>query len=266
MSTAATEPDGAVGRELEVDNEAGGGAVVWRAIAKVLVVTGVIFLVESASYFVVAEYFGELVGVDHTANLQLPIDRVTPWFTPLVLVYAPWPFVWFFVIPAIVLAATGKDGFARYTINSMMMYVVGSVIYALFPTTTRPADFINGTFMTLPEGAPFHDAIVELSKSADNIWGSCPSYHNYWASLFIILALAPGVKAGWRYPMVVLGGLITLSTLMLHQHCVMDVVITYAMTGLFLFITIKLKLDKKLIAWFIKPARTAKPSQPVEAA
>jgi hypothetical protein len=33
--------------------------------------------------------------------------------------------------------------------------------------------------------------------------------------------------------MLTLGGLISLSTLTLHQHCLMDVVMTYVMTGIF---------------------------------
>ncbi|MDR1185550.1 MAG: phosphatase PAP2 family protein [Coriobacteriales bacterium] len=228
------------------------GDDVWNTVTKVLILTAVIYVIETLSYFVIAEFFGNLAGVDHTANLQLPVDRIIPWFTPLLVVYIPWPFIWYLATPIVILVSNGKEGFALYTTNALMMYVVGSLVYALFPTTTTPADFIDGTIMSLSASAPFYDTLVSLSQNPDNIWGSFPSYHNYWASLFVLFALAPKVKWYYRYPMIIMGLLISLATLMLHQHCLMDVVLTYAMTGLFLAITIRFKLDKKLLAWFLQ--------------
>ncbi|MDR1823950.1 MAG: phosphatase PAP2 family protein [Bifidobacteriaceae bacterium] len=227
-----------------------GPSDVWHTVIKVVGLMAAIYALETWSYFAVAEYFGGLWGLDQTHNFQTAIDRVTPWCTPLYAIYIPWPFLWYFAIPLVILGATGKRGYSRYTVNAMLMYVIGSVIYALFPTTTTPADFINGRFDTLPDGALFHDSLVSLSQSHANIWGSFPSYHNYWAALFIFFALTPGVKARWRYPMLALGALISLSTLTLHQHCVLDVVLTYAMTALFLALTRWFHWDDKLLAWF----------------
>jgi hypothetical protein len=224
----------------------------WNLVIKVLLLTALIYVIETYSYFMAAEYFGALAGIDHTVNLALPIDHFFPWLTPLYVVYIPWPFIWYFVIPICILAATGKQGFAKYTVNALLMYIIGSIIYALMPTTTTPADFINGTYMTLPQGAPFAASLIALSQNSNNIWGSFPSYHNYWASLFVFFAFMPKVRWYWRYPMIIMGMLISLSTLGLHQHCVLDVVLTYAMTGLFLTLTTRCKLDVKLLAWFEK--------------
>jgi hypothetical protein len=224
----------------------------WRTVLKALVLTALIYAVETVSYFVIAEYFGKRAGIGDTLNLQLPIDRITPWFTPLFAIYIPWPFIWYFVIPICVLWATGKKGFSKYTVNSLFMYGVGSIIYMIMPTTTAPADFINGAIMTLPDGAPFYDTLVALSQNPDNIWGSFPSYHNYWASIFVLFALTPGTRWFWRYPMIAVGASVSLSTLTLHQHCLMDVILTYAMTGIFLAVTVRYKLDEKLLRWFEK--------------
>jgi hypothetical protein len=49
------------------------------------------------------------------------------------------------------------------------MYIVGSVIYALIPTTCTPADFINGPYATLSPDAPFYDAIKKLADNPSNI-------------------------------------------------------------------------------------------------
>jgi hypothetical protein len=237
------------GRQIFFDQSEDGR---WRTVFKTLGLTALIYVEETVSYFKVAEYFGKLAGIDNTLNLQLPIDRITPWFTPLFAFYIPWPFIWYFVIPICVLGATGKKGFSKYTINAFLMYSIASIIYMIMPTTTTPADFIDGTIMALPADAPFHDTLVALSQSGDNIWGSFPSYHNYWASLLVLFALAPDVRWFWRYPMIIAGVLISLSTLTLHQHCLLDVILTYAMTGIFLAITVRFKLDEKLLRWFEK--------------
>jgi hypothetical protein len=221
----------------------------WDTVVKVLGISALIYVIETWSYFMIATYFGSQLGADNTWNMQLPIDRVIPWVTPLYLIYIPWPIIWYFVIPLVVLASTQRRGFARYTVNSLLMYVAGSIIYAVFPTTTTPHDFIDGTIMTLDPSAPFYSLIEPLSESSVNIWGSFPSYHNYWASILIVFGLMKGVKLVWRVPMVTMGVLISLSTLTLHQHCVMDVVLTYAMTLIFLAVTVQFHWDNKLLKW-----------------
>lgn len=200
---------------------------------KVLAITAVVFAIQTISYFVIAEYFGNLFGTENTLNFQLPVDKLTPWFTPLFAIYIPWVWVWFTVIPLIIYLANGKKGFYEYNVISLFMYIVGTIIYMLIPTTTTPRDFIDGTIQTLSTDATFYSVINELSVSGHNIWGSFPSYHNFWASLVILFALKKNVKWFYRYTMLILGGLISLSTLTLHQHCLMDVVMTYVMTGIF---------------------------------
>jgi len=65
--------------------------------------------------------------------------------------------------------------------------------------------------------------------------------------------------------MITLGLLITISTLTLHQHCVMDVVLTYSLTASFLFITIKTGWDKKLLQWINRPVPKKEMKQESEA-
>jgi hypothetical protein len=103
----------------------------------------------------------------------------------------------------------------------------------LIPTTTTPRDFIDGTIQTLSSDTTFYSVINELSVSGHNIGGSFPSYHNFWASLFIFFALKKNVKCFYRYMMLILGGLISLSTLTFTSIALWDVVMTYVMTGIF---------------------------------
>jgi len=220
-----------------------------KRIGEALLVMAVIYALETISYFFIAEYFGNLFGRENTLNLQLPVDKLLPWFTPLFMVYIPWVFVWFAAIPLIIYGAGGRRAYYRYCVNGFFMYIIGTLIYMIFPSTTTPLDFVNGTLQTLPPDAWFHDTIYQLAHSPHNIWGSFPSYHNYWASLFIFFGLAKGTRWYFRYPMILLGAAISLSTLLLHQHCVMDVLITYPMTALFLYLTDTYRLAEGLEAF-----------------
>ncbi|MDR0831198.1 MAG: phosphatase PAP2 family protein [Prevotellaceae bacterium] len=216
-----------------------------RIVLQVVVVSVAIYLLETISYFYIAEQAGAFFGINNTLNLQLPFDRLTPWFTPLFAIYIPWPFIWFVVLPLVMYLSGGKKSYYQYVVNSFFMYIIGSIIYALMPSTTTPRDFIDGTINVLSPAAPFYDTIKNLSRSGDNIWGSFPSYHNYWAALFIFFAFKNGTRWFWRYPMILMGVLISLSTLFLHQHCLLDIIITYAMTVWFMKIIDEHSLDTR---------------------
>jgi hypothetical protein len=216
-----------------------------KFILSLLIVTAVVFGIQCLSYFGIAIWFGRLWGEDNTLNLQFRIDRIMPWCTQLYPFYMVWPFIWFVVIPVFIYFSSGKQAYYQYVVNSLLMYAVGSIIYALMPTTCTPWQFINGPYAQLPTNAPFYNEIIKLANNPSNIWGAAPSYHNYWASLFIFFAFKKDVKFYFRYPMVIIGALISISTFMLHQHNVADAVITYSMTFAFICIINLYKLDYK---------------------
>lgn len=59
-----------------------------------------VWAIESFSYFVVATWAGGVHGgVASAVNLQLGIDRVIPWFTPIFALYMPLPFIWIILWP-----------------------------------------------------------------------------------------------------------------------------------------------------------------------
>jgi len=203
---------------------------------KIITAMLVLYGLETVSYFYVATWAGQRVGVAGTWNLQLPIDRVIPWIPHMYAYYILWPILWFFVVPLLISLAGGEKGFWYYVAVSTMMYVAGCVIYIVFPTTTTEMDFINGTIQRLEQNAPYYNDIYQLADSSVNIWGSFPSYHNYWAALLVLFPIFLRAKAGWKILLIAMGAAITLSTLTLHQHCVMDAVLTYAMTAGFFLI------------------------------
>ncbi|GMO16749.1 MAG: hypothetical protein Ta2E_08070 [Mycoplasmoidaceae bacterium] len=220
--------------------------VLWKFILQILIVTLIIVGIETLDYFVIAKYFGQWeskIGTNepYVLNLQTWIDKIMPWFTSIYAYYIAWPFIWFIIIPAFIYLSSGKHGYYQYVINSLMMYIAGMIIYALIPTTCTPANFIGKNGWDASINKPFHNELEKLANDNNNIYGSCPSYHNYWAALFIFFGFKKGVKAHWRSIMLTLGTLISVSTLLLHQHNVIDVIVTYAMT--YCFIVIEKKYD-----------------------
>jgi len=235
----------------------------WKICLQILIINLLIYGIETLDYFYVGEWWGKIFNSyssSYTLNLQLPIDKIMPWQTWIFPYYISWPFVWFVILPLIIYFSGGKHAYYRYTVNSLIMYIISMFVYVLMPTTCTPAEFLNprdpqvieAFAIHTPRGAVglmyeagnhswdwgvnklFHSDIIRLSQSGDNIWGSAPSFHNYWAALFVFFGLHKNVKWYYRYPMILAGLFITFSTLTLHQHNLADVVITYTMVGLIL--------------------------------
>jgi len=236
----------------------------WKIVLQILVINGFIYGIETLDYFYVGEWWGKIFssygGISYTLNLQLPVDKIMPWQTWIFPYYISWPFIWFLVLPLVIYFAGGKHAYYRYTVNSLIMYVVSMFIYALIPTTCTPSQFLPGGSMyeagnTSWEWACnkyFHTYIQQIDFNPNNIWGSAPSFHNYWAALFIFFGINKKVKWYYRYPMILAGFMITFSTLTLHQHNLADVLITYTMVGLILIWERYSKLVWRFENWYNK--------------
>jgi hypothetical protein len=59
----------------------------FKITLKVLAITAAVFVIQTISYFVIAEYFGNLFGIENTLNFQLEVDKITTWFTSLFAIY-----------------------------------------------------------------------------------------------------------------------------------------------------------------------------------
>ncbi|MDR1013204.1 MAG: phosphatase PAP2 family protein, partial [Lactobacillales bacterium] len=184
----------------------------------------------------------------------IKIDAHIPWFTPLYPYYLFWPFSFFIIIPFILWKTNKKRGVALYCTISIIMYIIGTYIYQIFPTTFTPLEFINGKYNTLSQSAPFYHTALKLASNTNNIWGAFPSYHNFWAALFIIIPLIDRREENkqnrnWRIASTIIGSLITISTLVLHQHAFLDVVFTYLLTLSIYFIVIRTSIVTKTAKW-----------------
>jgi hypothetical protein len=245
-----------------------------------LVTTIVIYGIETFSYFYAAIWSGQVftsIDPSYTLNLQLPFDRIIIWQTWTLPYYILWPYAWFIILPTFIYFACGKFSYYRYCVNSLLAYSIGTLIYVIMPTTCSPAEFmvcntdaglawdygtgayvdgnqvawggiysLNNTFYSLLKpGDLFYNEMYTLSSSPLNIYGASPSYHNYWASLFVFFGFSKGIKWYYRTCSFILGLLITYATLGLHQHNLADVIMTYSITGLCFWLISARKLDVK---------------------
>ncbi|WP_156789745.1 hypothetical protein [Coriobacterium glomerans] len=196
----------------------------------------IIFLLECISYFIVGTMCGMWWGKEHTTNLIFPpIDAHIPWITALYPYYYIWPVAFFVIIPFVVWKAGGRRGITLYVVTSVAMYLMGGIIYALWPTTYTPADFVNGTWSTLPKSDLFYGIVMMTCNNVANIWGAFPSYHNFWGAQLVLIPIIiayhhSGKSTAWTWISILLGVIISAATLFLHQHAIADVILTYLMT------------------------------------
>jgi len=219
---------------------------------KLILMNFIIYILETISYFFVGSYFGQLWGLSNTWNLQLGIDRVMPWISELFPYYMLWPYCWFILVPILLYWALGRRAVAKYIVVSLLMYVIASIIYAVFPTTTVELDFLNGNIATLAHNAPFYENIYHLAHNSANVWGSWPSYHNFWASMLVLFPLMQKGMTWKKAVLIVMGLVVSLATFTLHQHAVADAVLTYLMTYVFIRLTMRYGWDQKLLGWMSK--------------
>jgi hypothetical protein len=92
----------------------------------------------------------------------------------------------------------------------------------------------------------FHKQLQDLAGNENNIWGSAPSYHNFWASILFFFGISSAKKWWGKTISITLGVVLSISTLTLHQHNIFDVIMTYSMTLFFMWLTSKYELDNKL--------------------
>lgn len=230
----------------------------WLTILMLLLLIGFLYAIESFSYFYVAIVFGKIWrGINgyppNGYNLSTFLDRsIKFWVSPLYAYYIFWPFIWFLLIPLIIYFSSGKNGFFQYFSVSLLMYFISCFLYVIFPTTCSLGEYLQ----YLPSNSMFYKEIVSLANDSNNVFGSCPSFHNFWASLFVFFGLKKNTKIWWKIIMPLIGILITLSTIFLHQHTFGDILFTYILCGLIYLIDLQFNVSKKMINLWNKFIKT----------
>ena len=158
----------------------------------------------------------ELIGADKYHTVYCFLDDKIPFCEYFIIPY----YFWFIFL--IVMMVYGffwdETAFKNYMKFTIITYTVTLLIYAVYPTAQnlRPTVFENNNFFT---------EIVRFAYDVDTNTNVCPSIH-VLGSLAVCFAARKSRVFGsraWRMTFAAITVLITLSTLFVKQHSVVDI-------------------------------------------
>lgn len=158
-------------------------------------------------------YFGcEILQRDHK-DVMRPIDDRIPLVPEFAYIYLHW-FPLIAAYPLILYTISGKD-YAVYQLSIIVSIIVSTVLYLLFPTRIE---------RHVPEGSPWKK-LLRLIYFCDFKGSNCsPSLHCTQCYIIMMsVSLCRAVNNGDMVFILVLCTLITISTVMIKQHALIDV-------------------------------------------
>lgn len=163
-------------------------------------------------------WYMELVGVSKYHFVHCLLDDMIPFCEYFIIPY----YFWFvFLIGMIVYGFFWDEpAFRNYMKFTAITYTVTLIIYAIYPTAQnlRPDSFDNNSIFT---------RIVKFAYGVDTNTNVCPSIH-VLGSMAVYFAARRSKAFGsraWRMAFLVVTVLITISTLFVKQHSVVDIVL-----------------------------------------
>ncbi|MBQ7751740.1 MAG: phosphatase PAP2 family protein [Clostridia bacterium] len=159
----------------------------------------------------------ELIGAENYHNVYCFLDDKIPFCEYFVIPY----YFWFIFLIGMMVYGFFWDETAlrNYMKFTAITYTVTLFIYAIYPTAQnlRPMSFENNNFCT---------QIVKFAYKVDTNTNVCPSIHVLGSMAVYFATRKSRVfgKKAWRITFFAVTVLITLSTLFVKQHSVLDVV------------------------------------------
>lgn len=189
--------------------------------------------------FGVVFYYLELAGVGKYHTVHCFLDDLIPFCEYFIIPY----YFWFiFLIGMIVYGffwdLTALKNYMKFT---AITYIVTLFIYAVYPTAQnlRPQEFLRSNFFT---------GIVKFAYMVDTNTNVCPSIH-VLGSMAVYFAAAKSRVFGtrkWKAVFLSVAVLISLSTLFVKQHSVVDIIVALILgTIVYPFVYPKNKEDGK---------------------
>ncbi|MCQ2554235.1 MAG: phosphatase PAP2 family protein [Clostridia bacterium] len=163
--------------------------------------------------FILIENF--ITGGFH--EMHMPLDDLIPFNEWFVIPYCVWYFVW--SLPLLLYVVFDVKSFRKLSYFLIAAYTVCHITYLVYPTCQclRPEVFPRENFLTF---------VVSLIYSADTSTNVCPSMHvvGSFAAAFSVTHSKLFRDKKWVIAVFwVLAVLISLSTLFMKQHSVIDV-------------------------------------------
>ena len=147
---------------------------------------------------------------------QTSIDYHIPFIPQFIVIYDSWSFLLFAL--GIYLIVKDPEGFRRYMWTILLTFFTATAFCALVPNgqDLRPAEFARHDFFIW---------LVQRIYTADTNTNVCPSIHviGSFAVYFAARDIRRFRAKGWRLGFLTMAVLISLSTVFLKQHSVLDV-------------------------------------------
>lgn len=165
--------------------------------------------------------------------LTSTIDSRIPFISYFIYFYILW-YVMLFIVPYL-LYKSDKEIFKKYFVSTFISITIAGLIYILFPTSIVRAS-INGSGIT--------NFIVKFIYLIDTPVMNCfPSMHCIISFLFIFSVIGcRNLSNKYKWVISILSCLIVISTLLVKQHVVVDVISGFIISSFVYFIVCKTKI------------------------
>ena len=162
-------------------------------------------------FFVLTE---RLIPAEQCYPVHCFLDDWIPFCEIFLIPYVFWYFLIAFTLIYFLLYHV--DSFRKLQVYLIILQTVALAIYILFPNRQdlRPETFVRDNLLTRG---------VSLLYSIDTNTGVCPSMHvAYSIGIASAWQKEKNVKRGWKVSVVVIAGIICLSTMFIKQHSAVD--------------------------------------------
>lgn len=168
-----------------------------------------------------------------TTILTSTIDSRIPFIPFFIYFYILW-YIMLFIVPYL-LYKSDKEIFKKYFVSTFISITIAGLIYILFPTSIVRAS-INGSGIT--------NFIVKFIYLIDTPVMNCfPSMHCIISFLFIFSVIGcRNLSNKYKWVISILSCLIVISTLLVKQHVVVDVISGFIISSFVYFIVCKTKI------------------------
>ncbi len=180
----------------------------WPHVKYVLVLPAYLILFAIAEKLVVSDYWVS----------YLPMDDSIPFCEWFIFPYVSWYL--FLIVPGLILLFRDPEGFRRYMTLIGIGFSSALIFCLLFPNgqNLRPDPLPRSNFATW---------LVSRIYAADTNTNVCPSMHviGCYAVAYTAWKRLPKGRRGWLYPAIAMSVLISVSTVFVKQHSVLDILV-----------------------------------------
>lgn len=195
----------------------------------------IFLIILSVFYNTIVYRFGRMFP-DRASLVGSSLDLEIPYVGFFIYFYVSW-YIFIFLIPYLI-SIYDKEQFYKYLTMIFISLTITLIIYILFPTVMERhnLDLLTNSFT---------DRVVKLIYSLGSTNACCPSLHVLLASGYMIPLVTRKKLPIWLKLLGIISGfLIIISTLLVKQHVIIDLVVAILINIIVWLFVCKFNLDK----------------------